>query len=459
MKLTLKDIFEVETAEIFNPDEFKPVQKVFIDSRKVTKNSMFVAIKGKNFDGHDFVREAVGKGSSVVVINRRNLKKFDDLDIPIVTVKNTLTAYGNIAAIWRTKLNAKVISITGSNGKTTTKEMLSTLLSERFKVVKSLGNNNNQIGVPLTILSADGKTEILVLEHGTNHFGEIEYTAKIAKPDYSMITNIGDSHIQYLKNKHGVYKEKSALFTITEKRGGIVFVNIDDRLLAAKKKMFTNVVSYGFKGNPDVKGKIEGFTKEGKPEIYINGLGKNVSVILPLLGNSNAQNYLAAVAIALKIGLTKKEIINGTKKIKPVKGRLNLLVKNNFAVIDDTYNSNPQSVKEALDVLSKLKLFDNKIVILGDMLELGDKSIELHKKLRIPLNKIRPSLVLTYGKNMSYLHEELLKTKIEAKHFKLRKSLGTFLEKLNINGSIILVKGSRGMRMEEFVEQLLGGTE
>lgn len=458
MRLTINDIFEVETAEIFNPDEFKPVSKVTIDSRKVKKGSMFVAIKGNRFDGHDFVREAVKNGAGAVVVNRKKLNEFEDLEIPVVAVKNTLKAYGNIALLWRRKLKGKVVSITGSNGKTTTKEILAVLLGERYKVTKTISNNNNQIGVPLTILSANEKTEVLVLEHGTNHFGEIEYTAKIAEPGFSTITNIGESHIKYLKNKSGVFKEKSALLEITDKLNGTVFINVDDPVLSKRKNKYGNIITYGFSNSPDVKGKITGYTKEGKPEVNVKGLGKSISVVLPLLGSSNAKNYLAAVAIALKLGVRKNEILSGTKKIKPVKSRLNLIVKKNYALIDDTYNSNPQSVKEALDVLKIISLYENKIVVLGDMLELGEKSVELHKKLKSHIIKTKPALVLTIGKFMKYLAGELSKSRTDVLHFRTRKSLKKYLGEFNVNNSVILVKGSRGMRMEEFVEQILERT-
>jgi len=455
LRLTIKDIFEIESAEIFNPDEFKPVTKVVIDSRKVKKKSMFVAIKGNRFDGHNFVKEAVNNGAGAVVINRNKLGEFEDLEIPFVTVKNTLKAYGDIARIWRRKLNGNVISITGSNGKTTTKEMLSVLLSERYKVTKTESNNNNQIGVPLTILSANEKTELLVLEHGTNHFGEIEYTAKIAEPDYSLITNIGDSHVEFLKNRNGVYKEKSALLKITGELGGTVFINNDDPLLSKNKNKFNHVVTYGFNKLSNVQGTITDFTESGNPEINIKGFGKNLSVVLPLLGFSNAINYLAAVAVALKLGLKKSEILNGTKKIKPVNGRLNLIKRKGFALIDDTYNSNPQSVKEALDVIKKINTYKNKIIILGDMFELGEKSIEYHKKLGTKIKSVKPMIVLTIGRHMKYLTDELVRKKLNSVHFRTRKALVKYLEKLNLNGALILIKGSRGMRMEEFVELIM----
>ena len=208
MRITLEDLFNIPTAVIYNPDAYKSAAAVFIDSRQVKKKSIFVAIKGKNFDGHDFVKEAVKKGAGAIIINKRKLSEFDELDLPVITVSNTTHAYGELARIWRKKLKAKVISITGSNGKTSTKEILSEILSEKYKVHKTTANNNNHIGVPLTILSAPSGCEVVVLEHGTNHFGEIEYTAKIAQPDYSLITNIGSGHLEFLKDKKGVYKGK-----------------------------------------------------------------------------------------------------------------------------------------------------------------------------------------------------------------------------------------------------------
>ncbi|MEK6552951.1 MAG: Mur ligase family protein, partial [Bacteroidota bacterium] len=228
IKITIEDLFNISSAVIYNPDAFKPVSNVEIDSRRVKKGSLFIAIKGEKYDGHDFILDALKKGANSVVIDSRKLKKFSFLEIPVVAVNNTIRAYGELAKIWRNKISAKVISITGSNGKTTVKEMIASLLSEKYNVVKTEANNNNHIGVPLTILGTDEKCEALVLEQGTNHFNEIEYSANISRPDYAMITNIGDSHLEFLKNREGVYKEKSALLDITEIHGGTVFLNMDD---------------------------------------------------------------------------------------------------------------------------------------------------------------------------------------------------------------------------------------
>ncbi|MDP3442545.1 MAG: UDP-N-acetylmuramoyl-tripeptide--D-alanyl-D-alanine ligase, partial [Ignavibacteria bacterium] len=238
LTITLEDIFNIPGAEIYNPDLFKPLSKIFIDSRKVEKNSIFVAIKGENFDGHNFVLEALKKGARAIVINKNRISKFRSIELPLITVPDTTIALGEIANIYRKKLDTKIVSITGSNGKTSTKDILAILLAEKFNVVKTEANNNNHIGVPLTILKADSNTDLLVIEHGTNHFGEIPYSSRIAEPDYSIITNIGDSHLEFLKDRDGVLKEKSALFTETIKNNGLVFINNDDEKLRGSRRQY-----------------------------------------------------------------------------------------------------------------------------------------------------------------------------------------------------------------------------
>jgi UDP-N-acetylmuramoyl-tripeptide--D-alanyl-D-alanine ligase len=268
-KFTIEDLFNIPSAVIYNPDGYKSTAKVFIDSRKVTKDSIFVAIRGRKFNGHDFVKDAVNKGAATVIIQRNKLKEFDDVDCTIITVQNTVKAYAELAKIWRRKNKYKVVSITGSAGKTTTKEMIADILSEKYKVVKSVANNNNHIGVPLTILSATGKHEILVLEHGTNHFNEIDFTAKIAEPDLALITNVGDSHLEYLIDREGVYKEKSALFGEALKNSGKIIINNNDEIIKGNTKGITNKVSFGFKVKADYKGKVKGYNKYGQPVVGI----------------------------------------------------------------------------------------------------------------------------------------------------------------------------------------------
>ncbi len=375
----------------------------------------------------------------------------DFVDIPIISVKNTITAYGELANIWRNKFTGKVISITGSNGKTSTKEMIAHLLSSKYKVHKTVLNNNNNIGVPLTIFSSPKNADFIVLEHGTNHFGEIEYTAKIAQPDYALITNIGTSHIEYLESKEKVSKEKITLFNYV-KNNGCVFINNDDPLLKSKKRNFRNIITFGSKGNVDVKHTSLGFTDDAKSKIKISGFNRNLEFTLPLLGKANSQNILAAISVVLKIGLNKKEILPSIKTLQPIKGRLVLIEFKNYSVIDDSYNANPESMKIAFDVLSKFKKRKNKILILGDMFELGKDAKKYHQQIGKEISKMKFVVLLTIGKNTKYLNDAVSSSETVKKHFKNRSKLNEYLRSLNINNSVILVKGSRGMKMEEFLE-------
>jgi len=459
IKITLENLFELKSAVIYNPDEFQASSHVTIDSRNVKKNSVFFAIKGDKFDGHAFVKGAVKKGASTLVINKKKLKDFDEINCTIVTVDDTIKAYGQLANIWRKKLNAKVVSITGSNGKTSTKEILSDMLTVKYKVVKSLANNNNHIGVPLTIFSANEKTQVVILEHGTNHFKEIEYTAKIAEPDFALITNIGSAHLEFLKNLKSVYKEKSALLTETIKSGGKIFINSDDPVIKENAKKFSSKITYGFKGKPRVKAKVSGVTDDGRSIVEVKGLTKKMKVEFPLLGISNAKNFLAAFVIAEQLGMTKKEILDGIKNVKQVNMRLEVHRHKNFMLIDDTYNSNPNSVETAVDVVAKVKTHKRKILILGDMFELGNKSEKLHRDLSKYIPAKKNLKVLLIGKYMLQLHKKLEKMKIDSTHFRQRKSLLNFINEMELNDSVIVVKGSRGMKMEEFVEAIENRTK
>lgn len=452
LNVTIEDLFNLPTAVIYNPDGYKPARYVSIDSRKIKRNSVFFAIKGENYDGHSFVNEAVKKGASAVVINKRKLKDLDNINITIVTVDDTAKAYGDLARTWRDKLSAKVVSLTGSNGKTTTKEILATLLSEKFNVVKTEANNNNHIGVPMTIFSANEKTEVLVLEHGTNHFNEIEYTAKIARPDFAFITNIGNAHLEFLKSKKGVFKEKSSLLNETDSCGGKTLINVDDPMLRGAGKNFKNKITFGFTRNPDVKGEILGYTIDGRTKISIKNGHKNLETVLPIYSETNARNFLPAYVVAVKLGMTKKEIYNAVNKISGLKGRLKVIKKKNLILIDDTYNSSPESVKSGIDLVQNIKLYDRKILILGDMFELGVKSRRLHESLSefMPKNKI--SKVYLIGKFMKHLNSKLLKAGLTSRHCSTRKSLKNLLIQNNFDNSVILVKGSRGMHMEDFLQ-------
>ena len=452
IKITLEDVFALPTAEIINPDNFKPIGHVSTDTRNIKKNSLFVALKGAKFDAHNFIGEAVKKGAAAVVVNKSMVSKIKDVKVPVIAVKNTTLALGHLASIWRSKFEGKVIALTGSNGKTTTKEILAVLLSSKYKIQKTAANNNNHIGVPLTIFSANNNYDVLILELGTNHFGEIPYTAEIAKPDIALITNIGESHLEFFKNKEGVYKEKAAIFEATLKNNGKVFVNADDKIIVKNTKKIASKITFGLSAEADIKGIIKGKTEEGKTVLAVKTAEKEFEVVLPLYGENNAANFIAAAALALETGLSIKDITASAAKLKAVSKRLDVKKYKNTLVIDDTYNANPLSMKGAIALLNDIKKYERKIVILGDMFELGEKAAALHASLAADIKKNKITEVYTTGKLMKNLDDKLQKTKIEHKHFANRKALGSFIEKLDLNNSVILVKGSRGMKMEEFVE-------
>ncbi len=450
--LTLDDLFELPTAAVYKPEKFQPVDSISIDSRQISGNSLFVAVKGEKFDGHDFVLEAVKKKASAVVINEKHLSKFNELPVPLITVKDTIAALGELAKIWRCKLNIKIIGITGSAGKTTTKEMLASILSEKFKVNKTSGNNNNHIGVPLTIFSTNFAHEILVLELGTNHFGEIAYTADISQPDYALITNIGNSHLEFLKNKKGVLEEKIALFNTTAAKGGTVFINNDDSYLS--KTMFNHPkrVTFGFDNAVDIKGEIKQLNNDGKPVVGIQNKGKSFDFIIPAYGEQNAKNFLAAAAVALRLGLDKTEIAAGISKFKPIEKRLNVKKIKKTVLIDDTYNANPESMKYAIDLMPAFKNCRRRIAVLGDMFELGEQSAKLHAELSKVIKRNKIDYAILTGDMMTNLELELKKNGTESVLIKDREELRKFLAGFDFSNSVVLVKGSRGMKMEEFAK-------
>ena len=453
--ITIEDLFNLSTAVIYNPDVYKTSNYVSIDSRTIKKNSIYVAIKGEKFDGHSFVKDAVKKGAGTVIINQKKLKELDSVNKTIVTVEDTVKAYGELATARKNKLGAKVISLTGSAGKTSTKEMIAVLLDEKYKVHKTVANNNNHIGVPLTILSAPDTTEVLVLEHGTNHFNETRFTADIAQPDIALITNIGDSHLEFLKNRQGVYKEKSALFDAAVNNKGLVIINNDDPILKRESKKFKNKITYGFKGRVDVKGKILGFTDEGQTKLKVTYKNKNIETVLPVIGEAAAKNFLSACTIAFIMGLTKSQILNAAKKLKPVQGRLEVTKKKGLMIINDTYNSSPDSMKNSISLLNKISKYKRRVLITGDMFELGKSAKRLHESLASEIIKSKITDLYTIGKLMKHMSVRVTKKNKSTKHFQTRNALINFLSKEDFSGSAILVKGSRGMKMEEFLQTLI----
>lgn len=453
--INIDQLFDIPGAVIYDPDKFEVAHGVSTDTRTLSKDDVFFALVGENFDGHKFVDLAVDKGASAVVINESELDNFDEIDSVIITVPDTTIAYGDLARIYRASLKVKVIAVTGSNGKTTLKEMLYSLLSVKYKVVKTEANNNNHIGVPLTIFSCGDDVDYLILEHGTNHFGEIEYTAKISNPDYAVITNIGDSHLEYLKNREGVLKEKAALFSSTMENGGEIFLNVDDPLLNEAYGNNASAMKYGM-SDADIVCTIMGHRVDGRPKVKLEYGDRVIFTGIPLWGESNVKNLIPAVAIAIKCGLSDLEIEKGIASFVPAKRRLDVKQYENFIIIDDTYNANPASMAASFEVLKDISAYDEKVVFLGDMFELGSDAVKMHEGLAEPLLGSSVKEVYLIGELMKNLDEKLKSSGVKLKHFSDKNELLNFAENFDKNCKVILVKGSRGMKMEEIVKKLTG---
>ena len=453
--ITVEDLKKLSHAEVINFTDDMLFNSVSTDTRTIQEGSIFVAIVGERFDGHTYIKEAKKKGASALVIQQNKKETVAGMKIPCIIVPDTVKALGELANIWRKKLPAKVIALSGSNGKTTTKEMLLALLGEKYTVTGTISNNNNFIGVPLTIFQTNTQHEYVVIELGTNHPGEIAYLSGIVQPDYALLTNIGPSHLEFLGSVQGVKKEKIALLKTTSKYGGTVFVNIDDKILKPYAKEYDHVITFGSKSNADVCGKVKRINKHGYPVMSVNGFDKHIELSVPLFGRTNALNMLAAIAVALECGVSKHEILHGVKNLHAPKQRLEEKELKNSMILDDTYNANPQSMISAFDVVKNIKSYKNSWVILGDMLELGEESQKLHTALAAPLMKIDNVRVFTYGEMMYHLFKELKKYYVPVWHFTDRAAMIENIKDTDLSHSVILVKGSRGMKMEEFVNIII----
>lgn len=455
VSLILNDIQKLSNVKIINDTLFKPIEQVSTDTRTIKDGALFVALKGNRFDGHDYVNDAIEKGAKAVVISNEFLSHFQNKNITVISVPDTTTALGELAGLWRKKLRAKVIGITGSNGKTSTKDILTVLLQKMYMTVGTSGNNNNHIGVPLTILSANTDTEMLVLEMGTNHFGEIAYTASIALPDYALITNIGQSHLEFLRNEEGVLKEKKALFDVTRKNGGVIFLNTDNVYLKKVRKKYSGFLTFGFKAGNKFRAQIKRYDELGRPVIKLQLKRKAISFVSPLYGRENVYNILAASAIAWELGVTENLIRSGILSLKPSKQRMEVLEFEGGIVIDDTYNANPASVKSAIKTLGRIRKYSSKYAILGDMFELGDSAEEYHTAIAGYCSKYSDMQFLLLGELMKNLHKALKAEGMNSRYFDSREKLQDFLSSKKFRDAVILIKGSRGMKMEQFVKVIV----
>lgn len=421
------------------------VSNVFTDSRAVIENSLFVALKGPNFDAHNFISDVIEQGVKAVVVEQST-----ELPVTQIVVDDTRLALGKIAEFNRQKLQAKMVAITGSNGKTTVKEMLSSILSQQGKTLATEGNLNNDLGVPLTLLKMHQDHDYGVIELGANHAGEIAYTAGITQPHVAVINNVSAAHIEGFGSLQGVANAKSEIYAALSKEATAV-VNDDDKFAEFwKQKIQSKVLTYSTKKSADVF--AENIQLDGNHCAIFTLCYNNEQqkVHLPLSGLHNVNNALSAATCAIALNVSLASIAEGLAKTPVVNGRLiTEVLPSGCRVIDDTYNANLDSMRAAINLLKNYTA--KKILVIGDMAELGELDRKCHEQVGELAQKAGIDQLYSYGVLSKYAHDFF---ENQSQHFSEQKDLIKQLKLEAKDGVTILVKGSRSAQMERVVEAL-----
>ncbi|MCX2478554.1 UDP-N-acetylmuramoyl-tripeptide--D-alanyl-D-alanine ligase [Pedobacter sp. MC2016-15] len=414
------------------------------DTRNITPGCLFFALKGENFDANVFARNALNLGAAYAVIDNPEYK-FDDR---CILVDDVLTSLQEVAKYHRSQLRIPVIGLTGSNGKTTTKELINAVLSEKYRSFATKGNLNNHIGVPLSILSIKSDTEIAVIEMGANHQKEIEFLCTIAQPTHGLITNIGRAHLDGFGGFEGVKKGKGELFSYLKKDNGTAFINRDNALITemSNTAKLDHMIYYGTEGENFITGQLVA----SDPLIALNWKGRDeyFSVQTNLTGAYNFENILAAICIGAFFNLTVAQINEGLAGYAPKNNRSQLTKTESNTVICDFYNANPSSMTAALQNISSLAA-ENKVAIIGDMFELGDESAEQHEEIAALAAQSGLNTVIFIGS-----HFYALKELYQGEFFNSPAEAMEWIEANPVKDSLVLLKGSRGMALEQLLPVL-----
>ncbi|MDY3617542.1 UDP-N-acetylmuramoyl-tripeptide--D-alanyl-D-alanine ligase [Agathobaculum sp.] len=427
------------------------------DSRQIGENTLFVPICGERFDAHDFIRKAIDNGAAAVVSHREN----ETYRVPALHVKNTAQALLDLAGGYRDKCGGKVVGVTGSVGKTTTKELLYAVLREHFHAQKTEGNLNNEIGLPLTLFTMTRKTEVLVAEMGMNHFGEISRMTAAAKPDLAVITNIGTSHIEFLGSREGICKAKLEILEGL-KPGGCAVLCGDEPLLWEKRAALPcSVVTYGIENH--ACSLIAHLHEDGTFDIVNNSLpcdtlpvGRKFTASLSLPGAHNVLNALAAAAVGLLMGETPEEIARGLASYEASGMRQNIYERDGFTIFADCYNASPDAMEATIKVLGTMSAGGRRFAVLGSMLELGAYAKEGHQRAGRAAAQFADALY-AYGPDADEMVAGAKERGMEnAFAFSDQRALADALRRDAQPGDALLFKGSRGMQMERALALFLG---
>lgn len=443
--MRLSEIAALFSAEL--PDG--EVKKVVTDTRRIEKDCLFVALRGERFDGADFVEEALESGAAAAISERAFPEQ------PVITVPDAREALGRLSAYYKSKFSVLTVAVTGSSGKTTTKEFLSAVLSERFRTLKTSGNLNNDIGLPMTIFELEERHEACVLEMGMNHRGELSCLTKIARPDIAVITNIGTAHIENLGSREGIAQAKLEILEGLRPDGAIV-LNGDEPLLTGNPALAgKRVVRFGLESPEAEVRATDIFELSGETDFIIETEDGPFAAVIHTIGRHNVQNALCAAAVGKLAGLTEEEIRRGLLNFEATEGRQKIYELSGVRIIDDTYNANPDSMRASLSVLGSFE--GRRIAVLGDMLELGAYAESAHRTVG-ELAAENAELLFALGDAACYYKKGALLRGMEegaARHFSDAESLGKALAAEVREGDTVLFKGSRGMRMERMIEMLI----
>ncbi len=431
-------------------DAHKEITAITTDSRTVTPGGMFAAICGERVDGHSFIADVFEKGALCVLCE----KKPEHPAGAYIQVESTQKALMAIAEYYRRQLNVKVVGVTGSVGKTSTKEIIASVLSKKYRVLKTIGSFNNELGLPLTIFRLTEEDEVAVLEMGINHFGEMHRLSRIARPDCCVITNIGNCHLEFLGDRDGVLKAKSEIFDFIAPDGTIVLNGDDDKLAALHKVKDIAPVFFGMTQTRDVYATdIRGAGLEGV-KCNIHDKEGSFEVTIPIPGAHMVQNALAATAVALALGMKNGEIKNGMEELKALSGRFRVMHANGITVVDDCYNANPASMEASLRTFSEAP--QRKVAVLGDMGELGERARELHEQVGRIAGTLPVSLLVCVGTLSRHLAAAAQKENPALRIITadtLDEALAILPKQIR-EGDAVLVKASHFMHFEKIVDAL-----
>jgi len=406
------------------------------DTRNIQPDSIFFALKGANFNGNTFAKTALDKGASLVIVDDANYATEEN----IILVDNALTCLQDLARYHRNYCNARVIALTGSNGKTTTKELIYAVLAKKYRTIATKGNLNNHIGVPLTLLSIREDTQMAIIEMGANHQKEIEFLTGIAQPDFGYITNFGKAHLEGFGSEAGVIKGKSELYEYLISNNKYIFLNADDAVQSNKLSKYIKKFGYSTENREYYNIKLIA------ADPFVSVAVEGITINTRLIGNYNFTNCSAAILIGKYFNVPMADIKIALEHYVPENNRSQLLEKNGYKIILDAYNANPSSMRAALDNFANMKA-EHKIVFLGDMFELGATADEEHQNIADLTEKMNFDQAFLIGENFYQTHTKL-------KKFQSFEDLNLDLKKKKLPFADILIKGSRGMALERILEIL-----